>query len=73
MGGGGWRYILGGRGWVNIFYGWLVVRRGRWKYILAGWRWLDIFYGWVGVRGGRGGIFWVGGGLMGMCGGGHPF
>ena len=52
----GWRYILGRRGWVNIFYGWagvnghfIWVGGDGWKYILGGLGLVDIHYGWVGV------------------------
>lgn len=37
VGGGGFWYILGGRGWVDNFYGWVAWGGGEWSYIFGGW------------------------------------
>ena len=44
----------GGRGWVEVYfgwmgvcghiYGWVEVEGGEWRYILSGWGWVNIFY-----------------------------
>ena len=39
MDGIGWRYILGVRDWVDIFFEWV-----------GGW--VEVYFGWVGVSGG---------------------
>ena len=58
--GGGWIYILGGWGWVDIFYGWIGMGGDGWRYIFSGWGSVDIYYGRVGVGGG---ILQMGGGV----------
>ena len=57
MVGGGWRYILGGHGWVNIFYGQVGVGGGRWRFLgrwsrwiflwVSGnvWEWVEVYFG----------------------------
>lgn len=46
--GGGWKYTLGGWGWMeNVMEG--GVDGGERKYILGWWWWVDIFSGWVGM------------------------
>ena len=55
---GGWRYILGGERWVNIFHGW--VRVGGME-VYFGWREVGEHFSWVGEGGWNGGIFWVSG------------
>ena len=45
VGGGEWRYILGGWCWVDIFYGWVGVVVDGWRYIKCSLGWVDSFYG----------------------------
>ena len=50
MSGGQWRYLLGGLGWMNVFYGWVMVGgdmfwvgEGVWTFFMGdggGWRYI---------------------------------
>ena len=67
MGGCRWRYILGRRGWIHIYYGWVEISGyecryilgswGEWTSFMASWGWLEVYFGWVGV----GWTFFMGG------------
>ena len=70
VGGGKWRYFLGGWGWVNnrmggwkcveVYFGWLGV--GRHFLWVSGslWWWVEVYFGRVGAGGH---FLWVSGGV----------
>ena len=58
MSGGRWKYLLGGLGWMNIFYGWVMVGgdifwvgEGVWTFFMGERGWVEVYCGWVRVGG----------------------